>query len=87
MAPSKAPFAVCDYCGKALTKKDEWVALNRHVVNGPDGWQMVSAGIGEDYVWDTSDRSYSCRTLCHPHCVLRWLDGEIIELRGKKKSG
>lgn len=81
------PVTCCDYCQKPLGHKDEWIGLNRWVVNSPVGTRLVSIDSNEGYIWDEADRSYSCRALCHPHCLLRWIDGQLIEIKAKRKSG
>lgn len=81
------PVTTCDYCKKPLGRKDSWVGLNRWVVNTPHGTRMLSIDSNEGYVWDEDDRTYSCRALCHAYCLYSWIEGQMIEMKARRKSG
>jgi len=84
----KETSIICDLCGERLSRMKEWIALNRYVVNGGPGHLMITSGEGPDYVWDPHDNRFSGRSLCWPHCAMRWIDGEIIAARAAaKKTG
>lgn len=74
----------CDWCGCRLTRKINWVGLNRWVVSTTKT-EMLSE-CGSSYVWEPDEDRFSGLTFCFPKCLTHWLEDSMIDFETRPEQ-
>lgn len=72
----------CDLCGKDLGADDDWIGLNRWVVNSGGNGRMNHQHKG--YKWDIQNKMFTGRALCLYGCAMQWLEAQAIEVASER---